>query len=208
MSVPSRASSSLRGAFPGRKPGTRTSRASLRKAASIARSNSPAGTVTRSLTLLPSTDSTVLCIRREGSVSRAFASPGPLRLGCELRPSISRQREGTFRAFASAPDRTLAGVVDLRERVAVVTGAGRGIGRAYALRMAAYGARVVVNDAGVATDGSSTDEDPAAEVVGEIMAAGGDAIAQRGDIADATVGDALVAAALDRWGRLDIVVNN
>ena len=99
-------------------------------------------------------------------------------------------------------------MVDLRERVAVVTGAGRGIGRAYALRMAAYGARVVVNDAGVATDGSSTDEDPAAEVVGEIMAAGGDAIAQRGDIADATVGDALVAAALDRWGRLDIVVNN
>ena len=99
-------------------------------------------------------------------------------------------------------------MVDLRERVAVVTGAGRGIGRAYALRMAAYGARVVVNDAGVATDGRATDENPAAEVVSEISAAGGDAIAQRGDIADAAVGDALVAAALDRWGRLDIVVNN
>jgi NAD(P)-dependent dehydrogenase (short-subunit alcohol dehydrogenase family) len=99
-------------------------------------------------------------------------------------------------------------MVDLRERVAVVTGAGRGIGRAYALRMAAYGARVVVNDAGVATDGRATDENPAAEVVSEIAAAGGDAIAQRGDIADAAVGDALVAAALDRWGRLDIVVNN
>jgi NAD(P)-dependent dehydrogenase (short-subunit alcohol dehydrogenase family) len=99
-------------------------------------------------------------------------------------------------------------VVDLRERVAVVTGAGRGIGRAYALRMAAYGARVVANDAGVATDGAATDEDPAADVVAEITAAGGDAVAHRGDIGDAAVGDALVAQALDRWGRLDIVVNN
>src|SRR5689334_24745692 len=74
--------------------------------------------------------------------------------------------------------------------------------------MAAYGARVVVNDAGVATDGSSTDEDPAAEVVGEISGAGGEAIAQRGDIADARVADELVARALDSWGRLDIVINN
>src|SRR5450755_3466197 len=99
-------------------------------------------------------------------------------------------------------------MVDLRERVAIVTGAGRGIGRAYALRMAAYGARVIVNDAGVATDGSSTDEDPAAQVVAEIAAVGGSAVAHRGDIGDATVGDALVALALDTWGRLDIVVNN
>jgi NAD(P)-dependent dehydrogenase (short-subunit alcohol dehydrogenase family) len=99
-------------------------------------------------------------------------------------------------------------VTDLRERVAVVTGAGRGIGRAYALRLAAYGARVVVNDAGVATDGRATDEDPAAAVVSEIVAAGGEAVAHRGDIGDATVGDALVALALDRWDRLDIVINN
>ncbi|HTL87465.1 MAG TPA: SDR family NAD(P)-dependent oxidoreductase, partial [Acidimicrobiia bacterium] len=61
-------------------------------------------------------------------------------------------------------------MTDLRERVAIVTGAGRGIGRAYALRLAAYGARVIVNDAGVATDGSSTADDPAAEVVAEISA--------------------------------------
>jgi NAD(P)-dependent dehydrogenase (short-subunit alcohol dehydrogenase family) len=99
-------------------------------------------------------------------------------------------------------------VIDLRERVAVVTGAGRGIGRAYALRLAAYGARVVVNDAGVATDGRTTDEDPARAVVAEILAAGGEAVAHRGDIADASVADSLVAVALDRWDRLDIVVNN
>jgi NAD(P)-dependent dehydrogenase (short-subunit alcohol dehydrogenase family) len=99
-------------------------------------------------------------------------------------------------------------VIDLRERVAVVTGAGRGIGRAYALRLAAYGARVVVNDAGVATDGRSTDEEPAADVVREIVAAGGKAVAHRGDIGDATVADSLVALALDTWDRLDIVVNN
>ncbi len=99
-------------------------------------------------------------------------------------------------------------MVDLRERVAVVTGAGRGIGRAYALLLAAYGARVVVNDAGVATDGSSTDEDPAAGVAAEITAAGGEAVTHRGDVGDAAVGDALVALALDTWGRLDIVINN
>jgi len=99
-------------------------------------------------------------------------------------------------------------VTDLSERVAIVTGAGRGIGRAYALRLAAYGARVIVNDAGVATDGSSTTEDPAADVVAEIAEAGGEAIAQRGDIGDARVADELVERALDSWGRLDIVINN
>ena len=99
-------------------------------------------------------------------------------------------------------------MIDLRERVAVVTGAGRGIGRAHATRLAAYGARVVVNDAGVAADGAATDEDPAADVAREIAAAGGEAVAHRGDIGDSAVGDALVERALDTWGRLDVVINN
>ncbi len=99
-------------------------------------------------------------------------------------------------------------VIDLRERVAIVTGAGRGIGRAHAMRLAHYGARVVVNDAGVTTDGAATTDDPAAHVVREIVDAGGAAVAHRGDVADSAVGDALVQLALDTWGRLDAVVNN
>lgn len=99
-------------------------------------------------------------------------------------------------------DQVLAG------KVAVVTGSGRGIGRAEALRLAAYGARVVVNDLGVATDGSATDESPADEVVGEIRAAGGEAVADRSDISTANGGAAVIQRALDEWGRIDIVVNN
>jgi NAD(P)-dependent dehydrogenase (short-subunit alcohol dehydrogenase family) len=92
--------------------------------------------------------------------------------------------------------------------VAVVTGSGRGIGRAHAMRLAAYGARVVVNDLGVATDGSATDETPADAVVAEIRAAGGEAVADRSDISTATGGETVVRRALDEWGRIDIVVNN
>ena len=96
----------------------------------------------------------------------------------------------------------------LADRVAVVTGAGRGIGRAEAHRLAAYGARVVVNDLGVATDGSATGETPADAVVAELAAAGGDAVADRSDIATRDGGGAVVQRALNQWGRLDIVVNN
>ncbi len=92
--------------------------------------------------------------------------------------------------------------------VAVVTGGGRGIGRGEATRLAAYGAKVVVNDLGVATDGSATAETPAEEVVGEIRAAGGEAVADTHDISTAEGGEALVARAVDEWGRLDVVVNN
>jgi NAD(P)-dependent dehydrogenase (short-subunit alcohol dehydrogenase family) len=96
----------------------------------------------------------------------------------------------------------------LEDRVAVVTGAGRGIGAAEATRLAAYGARVVVNDVGVATDGSATGESPADEVVAAITAAGGDAVADGHDISTPGGGEALVQTALDRWGGVDIVVNN
>jgi NAD(P)-dependent dehydrogenase (short-subunit alcohol dehydrogenase family) len=96
----------------------------------------------------------------------------------------------------------------LEDRVAVVTGAGRGIGRAEATRLAAYGARVVVNDVGVATDGAETGETPAEEVVAAINDAGGEAIADAHDISTPEGGEALVQAALDKWERIDIVVNN
>jgi NAD(P)-dependent dehydrogenase (short-subunit alcohol dehydrogenase family) len=96
----------------------------------------------------------------------------------------------------------------LEGRVAVVTGAGRGIGRMEALRLAAYGANVLVNDLGVAMDGGPTGETPAEEVAREIEAGGGGAVADANDIATFAGGEALVQTALDKWGRIDIVVNN
>ncbi|MFJ6081958.1 SDR family oxidoreductase [Streptomyces sp. NPDC092369] len=93
-------------------------------------------------------------------------------------------------------------------RVVVVTGAGRGLGRAHALAFAAEGARVVVNDLGVGLDGSPGPDSPAAQVVDEIRAAGGEAIAHGGDIATTEGASSLVAAALEAYGRLDTLVNN
>jgi NAD(P)-dependent dehydrogenase (short-subunit alcohol dehydrogenase family) len=93
-------------------------------------------------------------------------------------------------------------------RVAVVTGAGRGIGRAHALAFAAEGARVVVNDVGVALDGSDTGQTPAAQVVDEITASGGSAVANTDDVADWDGARRVVDATLGEFGRLDVLVNN
>ncbi|MEE3849038.1 SDR family NAD(P)-dependent oxidoreductase [Gordonia sp. LSe1-13] len=93
-------------------------------------------------------------------------------------------------------------------RVAVITGAGRGLGRAYALLLAAQGASVVVNDPGSTIAGDHSDADPAAQVVAEIIAAGGTAIASTDSVATAEGGRAIVEAALDRFGRVDVLIHN
>src|SRR5205823_7155657 len=93
-------------------------------------------------------------------------------------------------------------------RVAVVTGAGRGIGRAHARLLAERGASVVVNDLGGSIEGVGADDAPAATVVREITAAGGHAIADHYDVSTVAGADALVAAAVERFGRIDILVNN
>jgi NAD(P)-dependent dehydrogenase (short-subunit alcohol dehydrogenase family) len=91
-------------------------------------------------------------------------------------------------------------------KVAIVTGAGHGLGKGYAQLLAARGARVLVNDAGVTTQGLASDESPAEEVVREIVAAGGEAAADAHSVVDA--GAAIVEHALDAFGRVDVVVNN
>jgi NAD(P)-dependent dehydrogenase (short-subunit alcohol dehydrogenase family) len=93
-------------------------------------------------------------------------------------------------------------------RVAVITGAGRGIGREHALLFAREGASVVVNDLGGANDGSGADAGPAQQVVDEITAAGGQAVANSDNVATWDGAEGLVRQAVDAFGRLDVVVNN
>jgi NAD(P)-dependent dehydrogenase (short-subunit alcohol dehydrogenase family) len=95
-----------------------------------------------------------------------------------------------------------------KDRVVIVTGAGRGLGRAYALGLAREGARVVVNDLGVGTHGDATTETPAQQVVDEIRALGGEAVANHDDVADYEAAGRIVHTALDSFGDLHAVVNN
>ncbi len=103
----------------------------------------------------------------------------------------------------------IAGMSRLCEdRVVIVTGAGRGIGREHALMLAAHGAKVVVNDLGGSRDGTGTDLSPAEEVVAEIRAAGGQAVANADDVSDWNGAEAMIRTAIDAFGKLDAVVNN
>ena len=96
----------------------------------------------------------------------------------------------------------------LEGKVAIVTGAGRGIGRGEALLLAEEGARVVVNDLGGSEAGEGADQSPADEVVAEIVAAGGEAVANYDSVATMAGGERMVQTALDSFGRLDILINN
>jgi hypothetical protein len=96
----------------------------------------------------------------------------------------------------------------LKGRVAIVTGAGRGIGRGEALALASEGAFVIVNDMGAAVDGSGSEATPAEEVVQEVKKMGSQAVANYDNVVETETGEKLIKLALDTWGRLDIVINN
>ena len=98
--------------------------------------------------------------------------------------------------------------VDFKGRVAIVTGAGGGVGRLHALGLAERGARVVVNDLGGAVDGTGGSASAAQKVVEEIRARGGEAIASGASVTDFAAVQAMVQQAMDTWGRVDVLVNN
>ena len=92
-------------------------------------------------------------------------------------------------------------------KVAIVTGSGQGLGRCHAIELAKRGAKVVVNDLGGAADGTGGSSEAAKAVVAEIEAAGGEAIANGANVAKYDEVEAMVKAAIDKWGRVDILVN-
>jgi NAD(P)-dependent dehydrogenase (short-subunit alcohol dehydrogenase family) len=94
------------------------------------------------------------------------------------------------------------------DRVAVITGAGRGLGRAYALLLASRGAKIIVNDPGASLQGEGVDAGPAQDVVKEIRTAGGEAAACTESVATPAGGRAIIAAAMDHFGRIDILIHN
>lgn len=108
---------------------------------------------------------------------------------------------------SAEPEKSLADP-SVEGRVVIITGAGRGIGRAHALAFAQAGAKVIVNDLGASGSGDGQDGTPAEEVVATIRAAGGDALADASDITDFEAAGALVRKAIAHFGRLDVVVNN
>ena len=100
----------------------------------------------------------------------------------------------------------MSGLVD--GRVAIVTGAGRGIGREHALSLASHGAKIVVNDLGGDVNGAGDDVSPAQSVVDEITELGGEAVVNGGNVADFTDAKAMINQAIGTFGGLDILINN
>jgi len=98
--------------------------------------------------------------------------------------------------------------IEYKDQVAIVTGAGTGLGRSHALQLAARGARVVVNDLGGSRDGTGGSLTAAESVVEEIQAAGGSAIANGANVTDEKQVSEMVQTAIDQWGRVDILINN
>ena len=98
--------------------------------------------------------------------------------------------------------------ISFQDRVAIVTGAGTGLGRAHALGLAARGARLVINDLGVGPDGTAQSSDAAESVAQEIRENGGEAMAHGADVSDEAQVTDMVAQAMSKWGRVDILVNN
>ena len=98
--------------------------------------------------------------------------------------------------------------VNFENRVAIVTGAGNGLGKAYALELGKRGAKVVVNDLGGAVDGSGSGSSPADDVVDEIIKNGGEAVANYDSVASKDGGESIVQTAVDNFGTVDAVINN
>ena len=98
--------------------------------------------------------------------------------------------------------------INFKGKIAIVTGAGGGLGKCHALELAKLGAKVVVNDLGGSTDGSGYSNTPAQKVVDEIVAAGGEAIANYASVSDEQGAASMVQDAISKWGRIDIVINN
>ncbi|MFP1683265.1 SDR family oxidoreductase [Alloalcanivorax sp. C16-1] len=98
--------------------------------------------------------------------------------------------------------------INFEGRVAIVTGAGNGLGKCHALELARLGAKVVVNDFGGARDGSGGSSEAAEKVVAEITAAGGEAMADGADVSNREQVQAMVQAVMDKWGRIDVLINN
>src|SRR3546814_2218400 len=98
--------------------------------------------------------------------------------------------------------------IDLSGKVAIVTGAGRGLGRAHALLLAQRGAKVVVNDLGTGSDGAGSSGAAADQVASEIRAIGGEALVDGSSVTDFAAVEAMVSSTVEKWGRVDILVNN